>query len=160
MKAAWAFITGSILTSLLPCTPALALNPLPHVGPYLQTTWTRRSAFSVGAAFPVGPDGTGSRYGTPETKDGARRSRSENIATQSGHIRISDLKFTHLTTKDGLSQGYVTAILQDRRGFLWFASRDGLNRYDGNAFLVYKSDPSEPDSLSSNFIQGLMEDNH
>jgi ligand-binding sensor domain-containing protein len=50
--------------------------------------------------------------------------------------------------------------LQDRRGFMWIATRDGLNRYDGNAFLIYKSDPSNPDSLSSNFIQGLMEDNH
>ncbi len=45
---------------------------------------------------------------------------------------MPDLKFTHLTTNDGLSQGYVTAILQDRRGFMWFATRDGLNRYDGD----------------------------
>ncbi len=71
-----------------------------------------------------------------------------------------DLKFTHLTTNDGLSQGYVVAILQDRRGFMWFATRDGLNRYDGNAFVVYKNNPNDPDSLSSNFIQDLMEDDH
>ena len=69
-----------------------------------------------------------------------------------------DLKFTHLSTKDGLSQGYVVAILQDRRGFMWFATRDGLNRYDGNAFLVYKNNPNDPGSLGSNFIQDLMED--
>ena len=41
---------------------------------------------------------------------------------------------------------------------MWFATRDGLNRYDGNAFVVYKNKPSDPDSLSSNFIQALMED--
>ena len=70
------------------------------------------------------------------------------------------LKFTHLTTNDGLSQGYVTAILQDRRGFMWIATRDGVNRYDGNSFVVYKNNPSDPDSLSSNFIQDLIEDKH
>jgi ligand-binding sensor domain-containing protein len=74
--------------------------------------------------------------------------------------RVRDLKFAHLTTNDGLSQGYVTAILQDRRGFMWFGTRDGLNRYDGNAFVVYKNDPNDPRSLSSNFIQDLMEDDH
>src|SRR6201987_5884337 len=79
---------------------------------------------------------------------------------QGDHAPVRDLKFTHLTTNNGLSQAYVTAILQDRRGFMWFATRDGLNRYDGNAFLVYKSDPSDPHSLSSNFIQSLMEDDH
>ena len=73
---------------------------------------------------------------------------------------MRDVRFTHLTTNDGLSQGYVTAILQDRRGFMWFATRDGLNRYDGNAFVVYKNNPSDPGSLSSNFIQDLMEDGH
>ena len=71
-----------------------------------------------------------------------------------------NLRFTHLTTDDGLSQGYVTAILQDRRGFMWFGTRDGLNRYDGNSFVVYKNNPSDPASLSSNFIQDLMEDDH
>ena len=72
--------------------------------------------------------------------------------------RGADLKFTHLTTNDGLSQGYVVDILQDRRGFMWFATRDGLNRYDGYTFVVYKHDPNDPGSLSSNFIQDLMED--
>jgi ligand-binding sensor domain-containing protein/signal transduction histidine kinase len=71
-----------------------------------------------------------------------------------------DLKFSHLTTNDGLSQGYVTAILQDRRGFMWIATRDGLNRYDGNTFVVFKHNPNDPDSLSSNFIEDLVEDDH
>jgi signal transduction histidine kinase/ligand-binding sensor domain-containing protein len=43
---------------------------------------------------------------------------------------------------------------------MWFATRDGLNRYDGNAFIVYKNNPNDPDSLSSNFIQDLLEDDH
>lgn len=73
---------------------------------------------------------------------------------------VKNLRFTHLTTNDGLSQGYVTAILQDRRGFMWFATRDGLNRYDGNSFVIFKNNPNEPASLSSNFIQDLIEDDH
>jgi ligand-binding sensor domain-containing protein/signal transduction histidine kinase len=77
-----------------------------------------------------------------------------------GDARVRDLKFTHLTTKDGLSQGYVVAILQDHRGFMWFATRDGLNRYDGNAFVVYKNNPNDSGTLNSNFIQDLMEDDH
>lgn len=87
--------------------------------------------------------------------------RSVGPTTEAAHL--SDrryLKFAHLTTNDGLSQGYVTAILQDRRGFMWFATRDGLNRYDGNAFVIYKNNPADPGSLSANFIQDLLEDAH
>ena len=73
-------------------------------------------------------------------------------------LAVTDLRFTHLTTNDGLSQGYVVDILQDRRGFMWFATRDGLNRYDGYTFVVYKHDPNDPGSLNSNFLQDLMED--
>src|ERR1700756_2019883 len=79
---------------------------------------------------------------------------------QGGLARVKDLRFTHLTPNDGLSQSYITSILQDRRGFMWFATRDGLNRYDGNSFVVFKNNPNDPDSLSSNFIQDLMEDDH
>jgi PAS domain S-box-containing protein len=71
---------------------------------------------------------------------------------------VTDLSFTHLTTYDGLSQSYVNAILQDRRGFMWFGTRDGLNRYDGNDFVVYKHNPSDPGSLSANYVENLMED--
>jgi len=80
------------------------------------------------------------------------------LGLEASHADVKNLKFTHLTTNDGLSQGYVTAILQDRRGFMWFATRDGLNRYDGNAFVVFKNNPNDPGSLSSNFIQDLQED--
>lgn len=86
--------------------------------------------------------------------------QSQDRSLPLGQPSVRDLRFTHLTTNDGLSQGYVVSILQDRKGFMWFATRDGLNRYDGNIFVVYKNDPDDPGSLSSNFIQDLMEDNH
>lgn len=98
--------------------------------------------------------------GEHERRPDSTASHFENVRDQGRETRLADLKFTHLTTNDGLSQGYVTAILQDRRGFMWFATRDGLNRYDGNAFVVYKHNPNDPGSLNSNFIQDLVEDDH
>jgi signal transduction histidine kinase/ligand-binding sensor domain-containing protein len=77
---------------------------------------------------------------------------------QGGHARANDLRFAHLTTNDGLSQSNVKAILQDGRGFMWFATQDGLDRYDGNAFVVYKHNPNDPGSLSANLVMDLIED--
>jgi PAS domain S-box-containing protein len=96
-------------------------------------------------------------------REGGADSRArhlQNIHAQGGYARVTDLRFTHLTTNDGLSQSYVNAILQDRRGFMWFGTRDGLNRYDGNDFVVYKHNASDPGSLSANFVEDLREDDH
>ena len=68
------------------------------------------------------------------------------------------IKFSHLNTINGLSQGNVTCILQDRMGFLWFGTQNGLNRYDGYQFIVYRNDPKDPASLSNNFIKSIAED--
>ncbi len=72
----------------------------------------------------------------------------------------SPMAFGHLTTDDGLSQNYVYAILQDSQGFMWFATRDGLNRYDGNTFIVYKHNPDDTNSLSANFTVDIIEDDN
>ena len=98
--------------------------------------------------------------GDRETSADSRPRYFENSHAQVGHTLVRDLKISHLTTNDGLSQGYVTAILQDHRGFMWFATRDGLNRYDGNAFVVYKNIPNDTGSLSSSFLHDLIEDDH
>ena len=84
----------------------------------------------------------------------------QNTHAQEGPAPGRDLKFTHLTTIDGLSNNRINSILQDRRGFMWFATEDGLNRYDGNTFVVYKNNPADPNTLSANFIQSLIEDGH
>ena len=83
---------------------------------------------------------------------------AQTIPAHGGHARTRDLTFAHLTTVDGLSQNSVIDILQDRRGFMWFATGDGLNRYDGNAFVIYKHDVNDPGSLSHNFIRDFLED--
>jgi ligand-binding sensor domain-containing protein/serine phosphatase RsbU (regulator of sigma subunit) len=66
--------------------------------------------------------------------------------------------FEHLTVKEGLSQGSVTCILQDRQGFMWFGTQDGLNRYNGYTLKVFRHDPADPKSLSENFITSIIED--
>ena len=69
-----------------------------------------------------------------------------------------DLRFSHLTTNDGLSQSHITAILKDKQGFMWFGTEDGLNKYDGYKFTHYKHDPYNKKSISDSYIQDLLED--
>jgi signal transduction histidine kinase/ligand-binding sensor domain-containing protein len=71
-----------------------------------------------------------------------------------------DLRFTHLTTADGLSQNRVVGAFQDDKGFMWLATGEGLNRYDGHSFVVYKNDPRNPASLSDNGVGGAMFQDH
>lgn len=68
------------------------------------------------------------------------------------------LRFEYLTVDDGLSQSTVNALVQDRLGFMWIGTWDGLNRYDGYNFKVYKHDPDDPNSLSDNTIWSLHQD--
>ncbi|HPH85478.1 MAG TPA: two-component regulator propeller domain-containing protein, partial [Ferruginibacter sp.] len=63
-----------------------------------------------------------------------------------------------ISVDDGLSQGFVYDGLQDKEGFMWFATMDGLNRYDGYGFKVYKNDPENKYSLPENSIYSLAED--
>src|SRR5512138_587053 len=67
-------------------------------------------------------------------------------------------RFQHITTDDGLSRSFVQAILKDSQGFLWFGTEDGLNRYDGHSFTIYRRDPKDPESLPSSMAGVLFED--
>lgn len=66
--------------------------------------------------------------------------------------------FEHITVNDGLSQNLVSDVLQDRRGFLWLGTKDGLNKFDGYSFLTYHRLPFDPTSLSDDYITRLYED--
>ena len=66
-----------------------------------------------------------------------------------------NIKFDHLDINSGLSQNNVMCILQDKQGFMWFGTRDGLNKYDGYKFTVYKNDVKDSNSISNNFITGI-----
>jgi signal transduction histidine kinase/ligand-binding sensor domain-containing protein/DNA-binding NarL/FixJ family response regulator len=69
-----------------------------------------------------------------------------------------DARFTHLTTADGLAHNHVSSIVQDRYGFLWLGTLDGLDRYDGYRFTRFQHNPADPASLSSNRISALALD--
>ena len=69
-----------------------------------------------------------------------------------------EVHFRHLNINDGLSQNAVYAILQDNKGFMWFGTKDGLNRYDGYSFTVFNHSPYDTTTLSDNFITALFED--
>lgn len=66
------------------------------------------------------------------------------------------IRFERLSLEQGLSQTSVFSIAQDRQGFMWFATQDGLNRYDGYSFLVFRHDPLDSTSLSDNYITAVV----
>ena len=74
-------------------------------------------------------------------------------------IYSQSLKFEHLTTKDGLPSDFITALAQDNKGFMWIGTfYDGLCRYDGYNFKVYKNIPGDSTSLSNNRVNALFVD--
>ena len=70
------------------------------------------------------------------------------------------LNMETFTIKDGLSQGMVRSMIQDKEGYMWFATKDGLNKYDGYHVTVYRNDSKNPLSLPDNYITKLAEDDN
>ena len=83
---------------------------------------------------------------------------STNI--QNTFIESNDnlLKFSQLSTLDGLSNSNVFGITQDHQGFIWFATEDGLNRFDGNNFVIYRHNANDKHSIADNFIRKIFID--
>jgi ligand-binding sensor domain-containing protein len=77
------------------------------------------------------------------------------------HYSMSqNLRFDHLSVKQGLSQGNVWDIYQDKLGFIWIATEDGLNLYDGYNFTVFRNNPADSLSISNNNIDRIVEDSN
>ncbi len=68
-----------------------------------------------------------------------------------------EVVFRTLSIEQGLSQSIVNAMVQDRQGFMWFVTEDGLNRYDGYAFTTFKHDAKDPSSIIHNEIKSICE---
>ena len=72
--------------------------------------------------------------------------------------QTGDYKFTRLNNSQGLLHNQINCIFKDSQGYMWFGTRDGLNRYDGYRFMVFRNDPKDPSSISDNYITDIYED--
>lgn len=71
-----------------------------------------------------------------------------------------NFRFDHLTIQDGLSQSQPYCIFQDSKGYVWIGTQDGLNRFDGYDFKIYKNDPFDSTTLTHNWVWSVAEDAH
>jgi len=78
----------------------------------------------------------------------------------STHAQSLPFRFDHITIKDGLSQSQAYCIFQDSHNYLWIGTQDGLNRFDGSEFKIYKNDPFDSTTLSHNWVWSIQEDDH
>jgi len=95
---------------------------------------------------------------SPLSTGTAAHSTEAALSPDSNLAPGSIVQFEHLTIENGLSQNAGLAIFQDSKGYLWIGSQDGLNRYNGFDFKVYKHDPEDPRSISHNSILAITED--
>lgn len=75
-----------------------------------------------------------------------------------GLLAVPQFNFKKYQVENGLSHNTVWCILQDSYGFMWFGTSDGLNRFDGRDFIIYRNDHNEALSLGNNSVQSLFED--
>ena len=73
-----------------------------------------------------------------------------NTNQSAAYSQFTNVSFDKVTIKDGLSQSTVNSIIQDKHGFMWFATYGGLNKYDGYSFTVYQNDESDSTSIGNN----------
>ena len=67
-----------------------------------------------------------------------------------------NLRFVHLGTSDGLSHALTDAFAQDRHGFIWIGTRDGLDRFDGYEVVNFLHDPEDPASISAGQVMDVL----
>ena len=125
---------------------------------------TRSIPLLLGLILVLAACGSGAPSATSQASSGAATPVASPSAPQripaAALPEICDciLRFDHISIEQGLSQSSVRVIFQDSRGFIWFGTEDGLNRYDGYSFKTYKPDPDSLDSLSDRSITSIVED--
>lgn len=72
--------------------------------------------------------------------------------------QASNIKFKHYNVENGLSQNNVNCIIQDKKGYMWFGTEDGLNQFNGYTFTIFKNNLKDTTSISSNLIRVIYED--
>ncbi len=81
-----------------------------------------------------------------------------NINNNIAYCQNPQISFENLSIRQGLSQSSALALLQDKKGFLWIGTADGLNRYDGHKFKMYRKNLLDSTTLGNNYINALVED--
>lgn len=74
-----------------------------------------------------------------------------------GHCQVNDYPFSQLDIRDGLSDNHINDIFKDSRGYLWFGTNSGLNRYDGYSFKVFRHDDADSSSLTDGHVQRIFQ---
>jgi ligand-binding sensor domain-containing protein/signal transduction histidine kinase len=141
--ARWCLQVGSSMGN---CTRATYVNTLVTglVGAILLLSM-------AGASVPVAPvqaRGVGERTST--TQGGSIWSPLFGGSGQR-------VRFKQISLEQGLSQSSVLCVTQDDKGFMWFGTEDGLNKYDGYSFTVYRHEPTNPNSLSHNYVWSVLQ---
>lgn len=72
--------------------------------------------------------------------------------------QTEEYSFKNLSVKDGLSHSNVYTIIQDHLGYLWFGTQDGLNKYDGYEFIIYRHEPGDSNSLTTGNFGKIFQD--
>ena len=108
------------------------------------------------------PASVSPRTGSPNTSLSEDTARSDpgpaGDVVSAQPAQSPGVEFEHISIEQGLSHCSVNCILQDSKGFMWFGTDDGLNKYDGYSFTIYHFDPEDPHSLSHNEVRSIVED--
>lgn len=83
---------------------------------------------------------------------------SSEKSTFRSELSSQQIRFERISIEQGLSQSSIYSIYQDSQGFIWFGTEDGLNKFDGYEFKIYRHDPDDPGSLSDNSVFSIFED--
>jgi hypothetical protein len=108
---------------------------------------------------PLRPQAASPRGEARETSSPSLSARPAPLEAPSAQTDSTDqIEFEHISVEQGLSQSSVNCILQDSRGFMWFGTNDGLNRYDGHDFVTYHANLDGEPGLSHDTVTSLLED--
>lgn len=80
------------------------------------------------------------------------------VISNIGWTQQKSIKFDKYSLEDGLSQSSVTGIVQDKYGFIWVSTQDGINKYDGYTFKTFKNNPTNENSIPNNYIHCVIKD--
>ncbi len=108
----------------------------------------------AGCGVPVPASGSATQSATP-----TQPTPAPSLPTSLSHsLPAVNIRFGRIGVSRGLSQGVVNCLLQDKQGFIWVGTQDGLNRYDGNTFKVFRPAPDDPQSINDRWINSLFQD--